>query len=141
MIDQKSLATKLLSDPDWRMNNLYYIIDKTGKRVKFKFNLAQRELYNDIQLGISTFVCILFLDRCLWNSNKAAGIIAHTMEDAEQMFRRVKYAYDNLPEDITNIISADNDTAQMLKFSNGSSISVGTSLRSSTFHYLHISEL
>jgi hypothetical protein len=92
------------------------------------------------QLGISTFVCLLFLDRCLFNSNLSAGIIAHTLEDAQQMFRRVKFAYDSLPEELKKHITADNDTSQMLKFSNGSSIRVGISLRSSTFQYLHISE-
>lgn len=144
------LAQKKLVDPKWRLNNLYYIVDKQGRKRIFKTNWAQEELYNGMwycnlilkarQLGISTFVCMLFLDRCLFNSNVSAGIIAHTIEDAQQVFRRVKFAYDNLPEDLRKLISADTDTAQMLKFSNGSSIRVGTSLRSSTFQYLHISE-
>lgn len=92
------------------------------------------------QLGISTFICLLFLDRCLFNDNMSAGIIAHTLEDAQQMFRRVKLAYDCLPDSLKELITAENDTANMLKFSNGSTIRVGTSLRSSTFQYLHISE-
>jgi hypothetical protein len=70
----------------------------------------------------------------------SAGIIAHTVEDAQALFRRVKIAYDGLPDQIKEVVTAENDTAQMLKFSNGSSIRVGTSLRSSTFQYLHISE-
>jgi hypothetical protein len=56
------------------------------------------------------------------------------------MFKRIKFAYDNLPKEIKELITCDNDTSQMLKFSNGSSLRVGTSLRSSTFQYLHISE-
>ena len=141
---------KNLRNPYWRLNNLYYIVDKQGRKVKFNLNWAQEELFQNTwycnvilkarQLGISTYICLLFLDRCLFNDNMSAGIIAHTLEDAQQMFRRVKFAYDNLPEQIKSIKSADNDTAQMLKFSNGSSIRVGTSLRSSTFQYLHISE-
>jgi len=139
-----------LIDPLWRLNNLYYIVDKRGVKTLFKLNWAQDELYRNMwycnvilkarQLGISTFVCLLFLDRCLFNPNQSAGIIAHTLEDAQQMFRRVKFAYDNLPEQIKSVIKADNDTSQMLKFSNDSSLRVGTSLRSSTFQYLHISE-
>lgn len=144
------LAKKRLADPYWRINNLYYIKDKAGAKIKFHFNWAQQQLYENLwycnvilkarQLGISTFVCLLFLDRCLFNSNLSAGIIAHTIEDAQQLFTKVKFAYDFLPKEIKEIIKADNDTAQMLKFSNGSSIRVGTSLRSSTFQYLHISE-
>jgi hypothetical protein len=139
-----------LADPFWRLNNLYYIVDKRGKRTLFNLNWAQEELYRNMwycniilkarQLGISTFVCLLFLDRCLFNPDQSAGIIAHTLEDAQQMFRRVKIAYDSLPQQIKSVISADNDTSQMLKFSNGSSLRVGTSLRSSTFQYLHVSE-
>lgn len=139
-----------LSSPLWRINNLYKIVNKRGQKITFNLNWAQEELYHNMwycnvilkarQLGISTFVCLLFLDRCLFNPNQSAGIIAHTLEDAQQMFRRVKIAYDSLPTEIKQIISADNDTSQMLKFSNGSSLRVGTSLRSSTFQYLHISE-
>ena len=139
-----------LADPYWRINNLYKIVNKSGRKITFQLNWAQEELYRNMwycnvilkarQLGISTFVCMLFLDRCLFNPNQSAGIIAHTLEDAQQMFRRVKVAYDSLPNEIKSVISADNDTSQMLKFSNGSSLRVGTSLRSSTFQYLHISE-
>lgn len=144
------IAKERLSNAKWRINNLYYIVDKQGRKIKFNLNWAQEDLYNNMwycnvvlkarQLGISTFICLLFLDRCLFNSNQSAGIIAHTLEDAQQLFRRVKFAYDNLPEPLRDKIKADNDTSQMLKFSNGSSLRVGTSLRSSTFQYLHISE-
>jgi len=143
-------AINNLSNPLWRLNNLYYIVDKRGRKVQFSLNWAQKELYDNMwycnvilkarQLGMSTFVCLLFLDRCLFNSNMSAGIIAHTLEDAQQMFRRVKFAYDNLPDSLKDKITAENDTTNMLKFSNGSTIRVGTSLRSSTFQYLHISE-
>lgn len=92
------------------------------------------------QLGISTFVSLLFLDRCLFNSNQHAGIIAHTREDAEQLFRRVKFAYDSLPIEIKALRMANTDKARELQLSNGSTLRVGTSMRSSTLQYLHISE-
>jgi hypothetical protein len=69
-----------------------------------------------------------------------AGVICHTREDAEYMFKRIKFAYDNLPEEFKAIISSTTDSARELSFSNGSSIRVGTSMRSSTLQYLHISE-
>lgn len=146
----KEFLAKQLGNPLWRINNLYKIVDKFGRNTKFNLNWAQKSLYDDMwycniilkarQLGISTFICLLFLDRCLFNSNISAGIIAHTLEDSQQLFRRVKFAYDNLPDEIRSILSAENDTTNMLKFSNGSSLRVGTSLRSSTFQYLHVSE-
>ena len=144
------LAIERLGNAKWRINNLYHVVDKQGRKVKFNLNWAQESLYDSMwycnvilkarQLGISTFVCLLFLDRCLFNSNQSAGIIAHTLEDAQQLFKRVKFAYDSLPEHLKDLIQAENDTSNMLKFSNGSSLRVGTSLRSSTFQYLHISE-
>ncbi len=143
-------AAKLLSDPLWRLNNLYSIIDKSGNKILFRLNWAQEQLYRDMwycniilkarQLGISTFVSLLFLDRCIFNSNQHAGIIAHTREDAEAMFRRVKFAYDSLPSELKAIRQVNTDNARELQLSNGSSLRVGTSMRSSTLQYLHISE-
>jgi len=148
--DEFNIALKLLNDPYWRINNLYHIIDKTGNKVKFKLNWAQDELYKKMwylniilkarQLGLSTFVGLLFLDRCFFNSNVSAGIIAHTREDAEKLFRRIKYAYDNLPDEFKQSRKATIDSARELQLSNGSILRVGTSMRGSTLQYLHISE-
>lgn len=135
----------------WRINNLYMIQNKQGQKVKFKANWAQKLLYFGLwycslilkarQLGITTFICILYLDACLFNSNTHAGIIAHNREDAEEFFNnKVKFAYDNLPPNIKATRRATTDTARQLRFENGSSIRVGTSMRSGTLQYLHISE-
>lgn len=83
---------------------------------------------------------ILFLDACLVRPNINAGIIAHTREDAEKLFRRVKFAHDNLPAKLKQEYPAVVDSARELKFSNGSTLQVGTSMRGSTLQYLHISE-
>ncbi|MBA3816175.1 MAG: terminase [Parachlamydiaceae bacterium] len=143
-------AENRLNDSLWRLNNLYWIIDKAGNESLFTLNWAQKKLYQDMwycnlilkarQLGISNFVCLLFLDRCLFNSNQHAGIIAHTREDAEVMFRRVKVAYDCLPPELKALRSVNTDNARELHLSNGSTLRVGTSMRSSTLQYLHISE-
>lgn len=140
-----------ISDQEWRLNNLYFIKDKHGKKVRFRMNWAQKLLYRNMwflniilkcrQLGMTTFVCILFLDICLFNSNVSAGIIAHTRNDAEAFFTdKVKFAYDNLPAEIIASRPAVEDSAKCLKLSNGSTIRVGTSLRSGTIQLLHISE-
>lgn len=144
------LAEQRLSDPLWRLNNLYHIVNKNGCKVRFELNWAQKQLYQGMwycnvilkarQLGISTFVCMLFLDRCLFNSNLSAGIICHTREDSEFMFKRIKFAYDNLPAQIKTLRTATTDSARELVFNNGSSLRVGTSMRGSTLQYLHISE-
>lgn len=144
-------AKKRLGDPDWRINNLYYVKDKAGNKVKFRLNWAQQRLYDEShncnvilkarQLGISTYCAILFLDRALFNSNVSAGIIAHTREDAQHLFKRIKFAFDNLPASMRDHFAPNTDSASEIIFSNSSSIRVGTSLRSATLQFLHISEL
>ncbi len=146
----KDLKEKM-QDRLWRLNNLYYITDKTGKKIKFKPNWAQKHLLENVwylnlilkarQLGFTTFICLLFLDTALFTSNTQCGIVAHNREDAEEFFaNKIKFAYDNLPAAIKAARGAPSDSAKKLAFSNGSSIRVGTSLRSGTFQYLHISE-
>lgn len=142
---------KVITDQWWRLNNLYKIRDKHGQVVDFKPNWAQENLYKNRwyfnvilkarQLGMSTFILIYLLDSCLFEENHAAGVIAHTREDSEELFKnKVRFAYDNLPEWVRSAFPATQDTARKLEFSNGSSIVVGTSLRSGTFQKLHISE-
>ena len=145
-----ALAEEHILDPLWRINNLYYIVDKQGQKRLFTLNWAQQQLYDDMwycnlvlkarQLGVSTFCCILFLDRCLFNSNTLAGILSYTQEDAKQMFKKIKYAYDCLPEALRAHRVATIDSAMELTFNNGSSVRCGTSMRGSTLKYLHISE-
>lgn len=142
---------KNLGNRTWRLNNLYYIKDKDGNKILLKLNWAQRVLLAAIwyfnlilkarQLGFTTFILIYFLDACLFNSNHSAGVIAHTKEAALDLFdNKVKFAYDNLPGFLRVAIPADTDSAKKLAFSNGSSLSVGTSLRSGTYQKLLISE-
>lgn len=114
-------------------------------------NWAQLDLWNDPhpckiilkarQLGITTYFCILHLDKVLWNPNIQAGIIAHTRDDASYIFKdKLKYAFDNLHPLIRPLFKINSDSSTELSFSHGSVIRVGTSLRSSTLQYLHISE-
>lgn len=140
-----------LSDRDWRLNNLYWIKDKEGRKVKFKLNWAQKHFHNNFwyfnvilkarQLGFTTYTMILFLDECLFNSNRSAGVIAHTKVDASDIFQnKVKFAYDNLPDWLKSNITADSNSSNKLIFNNGSSFTVGTSLRSGTYQMLLVSE-
>lgn len=151
-LNKQEELIKLLSDREWRLNNLYKIQDKNGNVITFTMNRAQRRFYKRIwyqncllksrQMGFSTFILIYILDALLFNKNKMAGVIAHSLEDAKKLFKhKIKFAYDNLPPEIKAMVSAVQDSAQSMTFSNGSSISVGTSLRGGTLQYLHVSEL
>lgn len=143
-------AQKNLANRWWRLNHLYHIIDKRGQRILFQPNYAQQQIYENLwynnvilkarQLGVTTFITLLLLDVALFNSNVACGIIADTEENAKYIFRKIKFAYDNLPEALKTERQARTDSAKELTFSNNSLIRVGTSLRSATFQYLLISE-
>lgn len=141
----------ILDSPWLRLCNLYYQVDKHGREFKFVPNETQEELYKQLwylniilkarQKGVTTLIQLWMLDRCLFNSNVKAGVIAHNRDDAENFFKwKIKYAYDRLPEALRQEIPARTDRAGELQFSNGSSIRVGTSMRSDTLQYLHISE-
>lgn len=150
-MNERVKVTQLLTDWRWRLSNLYHITDKDGMRVQFKMNWAQESLYSDMhymnvilkarQLGMTTFIQIFQLDACIFNADIRAGTIAHTLEDAQRIFRdKVKYPYDNLPEALRASIRDIASNKTELELSNNSSIRVGTSLRSGTLQYLHISE-
>lgn len=140
-----------LASQTWRMNNLYSIKTEEGKKIPFRFNWAQKDLYNRLhycniilkarQLGLTTFCCIFLLDQILWNDNTQAAILAHTFDDASNIFQdKLRFAFDQLDPRVRALFKPIGDSAKELSFSNGSSIRVGTSLRSSTLQYLHISE-
>jgi len=155
-----------MADPMWRICNLYKITVKTktdtigadGKAVegslvlKFSPNRAQRRFIARLwsrniilkarQLGFTTLICIAWLDHALFNPNSKVGIIAQNRDAAEAIFsEKVKFAYDNLPPELRAEMPTKRDSLSMLHFAhNNSIIRVGTSLRSGTYHRLHISE-
>lgn len=142
---------KRMTDPYWRLNHLYYIKDKAGRKVLFKMNEHQKRFYKEQhtlslilksrQLGFSTLIDLIILDSVLFNCHKQGAIIAQSREDAQKIFdEKVKFPWDNLPAELRALIGVRSDTVRELKFGNGSSMRVGTSLRSSTTQYLHITE-
>lgn len=139
-----------LKDRLFRLNHLYYITDKNGKKVRFKMTPEQLAYYegehtrNVIlkarQLGFTTEVCIIQLDAALFEGSKCA-MIAHTLFDAKRLFReKVKYAYDLLPDVIKAANPVVIETKEELVFEKGGSVTVSTSFRGGTLQRLHVSE-
>jgi hypothetical protein len=87
-----------MKDRRWRLNNLYHIIDKDGRRIPFRLNWAQEALLDGLhhqnvilkarQLGFTTFIQLFMLDACLFNSNIRAGTIAHKARRRENNLPR-----------------------------------------------------
>lgn len=165
-----------LNDPLWRLHHLYWIENKAGHLQRFKPNAAQLRLHRNLwyrnavlkarQLGISTYVAMLMLDRCLFTPHFHAGIIDKTLPDAEQKLEKLRFAWehlDYLPPHATEQDRALACLGAMLKqqsgmqkrnewhpvadartrlaFANGSDVRLGTTLRGGTLQLLHVSEL
>ncbi|QIW89259.1 terminase [Pseudomonas phage 8P] len=165
--DAAELA-RCLADPEWRLFSgcLYKIMvkgdDKIGADGKveegdsyvlpFKPNRAQRRFIKRLwhrnlilkarQLGFTTLIAIMWLDHALFNANQRCGIIAQDREAAEAIFRdKVRFGYENLPDEIRERFPLQRDSAVELLFAhNNSSVRVATSMRSGTIHRLHVSE-
>lgn len=144
-------AKKFLSDRIWRLNNLYWIINEHGQRVKFKcrplqLRFVQNLWYRNVilkarQLGFTTLIDIFGLDLSVFNSNTNGGIIAHTREAAGVIYRdKIKFPYNALPDAIKVERPPVKMDAGELRLGNNSGIRVGTSMRSGTLQFLHISE-
>jgi hypothetical protein len=140
-----------LGDWRWRLTNLYWIVDEFGKKVRFQPNAEQLDLLGNLhsmnlvlkarQLGFTTLIDILGLDQTFFTPNYSAAIIAHGLDEAGKIFRKkVKFPWENLPDGVKALNPPVNQNASEFVFSNGSSISVGTSARSGTLQFLHISE-
>jgi len=162
LIDNPSLIT----DKVWRMKNLYWIITKDGTKEVFKMNRAQQHFFDNYlnvprpfhrhiilksrQLGFTTFIDIYILDEILFNTNKEAVVIAHKVEDAKEFFdRKIDFAVKNMAKDVKGAyFKINRSSARKLQVvidygpqaGSMSSITVTTSGRSGTYHYVHISE-
>ncbi len=140
-----------LADYMSRLRKYYWIVNKEGVEVVFVPNAEQEELNRELrrlnvilkarQLGFTTFICLMILDACVFNRNVRAGIIAHTLPDAQAIFRnKILYPYDRLPAEVLEHVTAVKRDGGELILSNGSSIRVGVSMRSATLDYLLVSE-
>lgn len=162
----KSLAENL-ENPWWRICHLYTIEDEKGKLRAFTPNFCQRAFYFAIhwlnyvlksrQLGFSTFIAIFILDRLLFESNKSAGVIDCTIDDAKKKLRKMRVAYEHLDNkelhpDTWHLGAAiklrakmtkgmDSEFPEVLVWANNSMIYAGTSHRGSTLQYVWVSEL
>lgn len=115
------------------------------------------------QLGMSTLIAILILDGCLFNEGWHAGINDKKMEDAKAKLGKIRYAHDAMKTPPRNGVDhvEDEDDRRMINayaqkihklmcgkvtktmgvWNNGSTVEIGTELRSKTLQFLHISEL
>ncbi len=158
---------ELIKSKVWRLNNLYFIITKDGKKEVFKMNRAQAHFFENYlskpgfiyyrhiilkarQLGFTTFIDIFILDEILFNTNKEGIIIAHKVQDATEIFdKKIDFAIRNMAPDVKGaFFKINHNSARKIQVvvdygpdqGSTSSIAVSVSGRSGTYHVVHISE-
>ena len=149
------LLTKYLPSKMWRVNSLYTIVDKYGTLTRFKMNRSQHVAYaaslrhpriiilKSRQQGISTLWLVSFFDDALFNRNFSIGLMAQGQDEAETLLTRTKLLWDKLNPAIKDFIqiAIKTDNTKEFSLTNGSSIFIRTSFRSTTLQRLHISEM
>lgn len=146
----KEFVIKCHNDPLYRINTCYTIINKESEIVPFKLNKQQRDIWDNKhtrnlilkcrQIGSTTFWCMYFLDKAIWKGNQTIGIISHSMESAQSIFRRIRFAVDSMHPELKECIGVKQDSARQLVFKNNSLIRVDTTMRGETLSGLLVSE-
>lgn len=142
---------ELLRDANWRIRNLYKVKNKQKKIIPFRPNPAQEGLLQNLhyrniipkarQRGFSTLIQLLALDTALFQNNSDVGVVAQDLPTAQDIFEsKIKLAYDNLPDIVKQMVGVESNTTTSMKFTNGSTVRVGTSMRGGSPNFVHVSE-
>ena len=152
--------------------NFTYITDKLGNKVNLVLNTSQEqieELILDLQskgipprllilkarqMGISTYVQGRIVWKTATTENRNALVIAHLDDSTRAIFKKAKYAIDNLPDDIKPLMKSSNakefifdkpryykghkeglNSRTLIQTAGGDGYG-----RSDTYHYVHLSE-
>ena len=151
-----------LESAEWRFDNLYYVADAaSGQPVLFRPRPEQVAILRAVyvrkernilvakarQLGISTVIALIILDKTLFQGGVQSAIVDLTATDATKKLNgKIVYAFDRLPQALRDQYEViDNNNSQFsLRLKKGgdstSSIQAGMHARGDTFQVLHISE-
>ena len=142
---------ELAQDPLWRINHLYTIVDKKENRVPFTPNQVQKRINESKslrkivlkarQFGVSTNEEIKLLDWVMFNHNATGCIIAHEQDAIRKLFRIVRTAYNNFPEDLRPTLDRGGGSMYEMYFPEiNSRIYCDLEVRGGTIGRLHVSE-
>lgn len=140
-----------LNSKEWRLNNLYRIVDRNGSSIPFRLNSVQAAVLPNLhtrnlilkarQLGMSTFAVLYFLDEILFKENISAGIVSYSLEHAQHIFKKIiGHALDTFPSQLKPLLGIEQRSAREISFSNGSSLRVDTTLRGGSYPLVLVSE-
>lgn len=147
---------KELADRQWRLDNIYSIVNKKGVKTRFRRNNIQRLLSKETaqrkmvlksrQVGISTNELIQCADTAFFYPNKTVCILAHEQDAIEKLFRIVRHAYETMHEFPGVVYKPELDRGGGSKYELffpklNSRIYCDLESRGDTIHQLHVSEV
>lgn len=158
--EQQRLLDRL-SNPVWRMGNLYAIRTKLqgheGETIIYEPNYVQQEIYQAIEdgkkriiilkprkLGVTTGVSLYLLDKAMFSPNQMCRTIAHRKQTVTELFNDIpRFAFEELKRRSPNFCPKEKYTTRSeLEFiGTGSKYSIDVEARGMTPTFLHFSEI
>lgn len=141
----------MIGNREWRLANLYSIVDKSGEQVPFRENKIQtlirsnkakrKRILKARQFGVSTGCVIDIFDRTIWRPNTTSVILAHEQDAIKKLFRIVQRAYAFMPEALRPKLDRGGGSKYEYFFPEiNSRIYCDLESRGDTIQNLHISE-
>lgn len=145
------MSIDLLTDKQWRLSNLYKIVDKSGSLKTFQVNEIQAQVLAEAafrqtilkarQFGISTLGILDFFDDTIFTRNMTTVILAHEKDSIQKLFRIARRAYDNLPPEFKPELDRGGGSKYEMYFPEiNSRIYCDLESRGDTIQRLHVSE-
>ena len=137
------------------MSHLYTIVDRNLNKITFKLNKAQAHfnknkhtrniILKSRRIGFTTYEAVDAFDDTLFTKNFSSLFIAHTKEDAIEIFdTKIDFCWKAFNSELKTLWKVDMSTANKLKFNFGddtySQIIVSNSGRSGIYNRVHITE-
>ena len=154
------ITLEKLQSREWRLDNLYSVKDKDGKKTIFRRNKVQKHfdenahckniILKSRQVGITTFKTIDALDDALFVISRMVFnlLVGHNKEAMEEIFdEKIKFAWENLPDWLKKSWKVSSDTAKSFSFDLSgdgkhiNKIAVVSSARSGSPTSIHCTEL
>lgn len=157
---QREQIVKCFTDFEWRLKNLYHIVNESWETILFKPNfiqsriLKERSDYRDVILKyrqgwVSTLFIILMLDEVLfWGTNVNNIFITHRQELLDTFFKTARFIFDSIPAKYKVLLpKPSTDNANELAFDKTANwkilnnrLKIALDVRWKTPTRLHISE-
>jgi len=152
LLKDSKLERLARKDPRQIIEKMFFIVDKSGRRVPFMFNEPQSLYYEQMTArddilkarkeGFSSMILAILTCKFLFVPNSVNACVSHREEDTKRLFDKVKYYIDNLPFEV----ELEQASASRLRIKEmNSDFFIGTAGsktfgRGDTIHNLHLSE-